>query len=72
MNIKEHEMCMCAATEVQLALYEERQRLSEIVDAWIEKVAQHLEVEIDTDSLMFDSGWFPLDEKYCKLELNPE
>ena len=68
MNVKEHEMCMCGATEVQLALFDERERLSEIVENWITEVNKALGTDISTDYLMFDCGWYP-DEKYCKLEI---
>ena len=68
MNVKEHETCMCGATEVQLALFDERERLSEIVEAWITKVNEALGTDISTDGLLFDCGWFPI-ETYCKLEI---
>ena len=65
--IERHEECMCAATELQLALYAERERLSQIVDLWIADVNKHLNLDICTDGIPFEYDWYP-DEKYCKLD----
>jgi hypothetical protein len=62
-----HEECMCAASETQLALYAERERLSKIVDLWVEAVNKHHNLNLSADGIAFEYDWYP-DEKYCYLD----
>lgn len=64
----QHEQCVCGLNEIELALMNERDRLAQIVDKWMDEVNQALGTNICIDGLYYDSDWFP-DRPTCKLEM---
>jgi hypothetical protein len=67
-NKPEHDTCVCALNDQELALRDERERLAELVNDWMDEVNKHLGTDICTDGLYFDMPWFP-GTPTCKLEL---
>jgi len=67
-NKKQHDECVCALNEHELAMSDERERLAGLVSEWMKQVNEELGTDICIDGLYFDFPWFP-DTPTCKLEI---
>jgi hypothetical protein len=64
----QHETCVCALDEHELAMRDERERLAEVASKWLDEVNAYHGTDFCIDG-MFEDDWFPMTPT-CKLELN--
>jgi hypothetical protein len=63
----EHDSCVCALNEHEIAMMEERERLAELASKWIDALNERLGTDYCCDS-MFEDEWFPMTPT-CKRQL---